>query len=124
MSQATLARQLGISETQVSDWARGKHRPSRATRNAIAGILGVRTEWLTSGEGEIYKEGGGVPPYNKDVGGSPPVVVEAHDESLTEKRARLVAELRKFAERIDESDADALLLVIQKITREKKEETK
>lgn len=52
MTQAELAEQVGITQTQVSRYEMGKALPRPATLRALAAAMGVTPEWLSHGEGE------------------------------------------------------------------------
>ena len=57
LSQREFGRRLGISGGAVSKW---ESRDNKITRQRIIGIcsiFGVREEWLTTGEGEVYERG-------------------------------------------------------------------
>ena len=47
--QTWLAEQLGISQSRLSNWERGKHDPSSSEIKKIAKVLGVAEEVLTDG---------------------------------------------------------------------------
>lgn len=50
MSQAELARAIGVEQPRVCRWERGQHpRPQRIRQ--IAEVLGVNLAWLAVGEG-------------------------------------------------------------------------
>lgn len=52
LTQAVLARRIGVSERLVRDWENDVKEP-RANRLAtIAGILGISVGWLLTGEGQ------------------------------------------------------------------------
>jgi transcriptional regulator with XRE-family HTH domain len=51
MTQAELARRLGISQPSVSEWTRFQSRPESHFRKAIQGALGIpENDWMTAAE--------------------------------------------------------------------------
>lgn len=56
ISQAELARRIGVSRAAVSEWVRGKSEPSESTLKLIAKEFGVNENWLKTGEGEIWSK--------------------------------------------------------------------
>ncbi len=53
LTQADLARQLGISQPSVNAWFRGRSTPDISRMSEIARILKVRVAWLLSGDGAM-----------------------------------------------------------------------
>lgn len=53
LTQAELGERLGVDQTYVSRWERDEITPRGSTRLKIANALGVRTEWLRTGEGAM-----------------------------------------------------------------------
>lgn len=51
LSQAELARRLGVSQPTVSDWENGKTEPSVDNLRTLAIELDVWFEWLVTGRG-------------------------------------------------------------------------
>jgi len=47
------AEEIGTSSTNVSDWVKGRKKPSAAVQNYIAEKYGINLEWLQTGEGEM-----------------------------------------------------------------------
>ena len=47
MTQAELARKLGIRQNMISDYERGKRRISRSMAKRLAGFLGIKVERLS-----------------------------------------------------------------------------
>lgn len=104
---------LGIPATQVSDWVRGRHRPSKATRGLIASILKISEKWLTEGAGPIYMEGGG----------GEGIVLEPPERYPDDKRRRLVRKVKQLAldPRTAEFIIDALLQNVEAFEKFPKE---
>jgi transcriptional regulator with XRE-family HTH domain len=51
MSQAELARRIGVSQPTVSDWANAKIRPEAHHRQAVERVLGIPADgWMTDAE--------------------------------------------------------------------------
>lgn len=61
ISQAVIARRIGISVAAVSNWETGKNELSGDSLIAVAAILGVSPAWLQTGKGEQL--GGTLPLY-------------------------------------------------------------
>ncbi len=57
LTQSRFAELIGVKQGHVSDWIRGRSRPSKSTRKLIAVTLGINEKWLTEGSGPIYKQG-------------------------------------------------------------------
>lgn len=51
LGQNELARQLGVSQSTVSDWMRKGARPHSDVLSRLPAILGVSADWLLSGRG-------------------------------------------------------------------------
>lgn len=51
LSQADLARRLGVTRGAVSHWYSGRSIPEGATLAALADVLNVRAQWIASGSG-------------------------------------------------------------------------
>lgn len=58
MTQAQLARQLGVRSATVSDWFNQNTAPSGLVMLRLPRVLGVNSGWLFSGEGDVYAENG------------------------------------------------------------------
>lgn len=70
LSQASLARQLGMDPSNLSRILRGAAPVSESLINRFAARLGVSRQWLTQGEGEPYAlavRPKGAPVYDIDV---------------------------------------------------------
>lgn len=50
VTQADVARSLGVDANQVSRWCRGEHLPQIATRLAIARELATTDKWMLYGD--------------------------------------------------------------------------
>lgn len=57
ISQTELAKRIGVSRAAVSEWIRGKSKPSESTLKLIAKEFNVNEEWLKTGKGEMFVEG-------------------------------------------------------------------
>lgn len=54
MSQAELARRLGVSQPSVSEWTRCRSRPETHLRLAIERLLGIPAgDWMTADEQRV-----------------------------------------------------------------------
>ncbi|MFP4624780.1 MAG: helix-turn-helix domain-containing protein [Gemmatimonadota bacterium] len=53
MSQADLARALGVRQATVSDWFTHRHPPNGLVMLRLPGVLGVNAGWLFSGDGPM-----------------------------------------------------------------------
>lgn len=53
-TQASIAKELGISPAAVSTWKRGYHVMTMPHALALAYSAGVNVEWLLSGRGQRY----------------------------------------------------------------------
>ncbi len=49
MTQIQLARQVGVEPATVWNWEKGKHDPQALTLPAVARVLGVSENYLTTG---------------------------------------------------------------------------
>jgi hypothetical protein len=76
-------------------------------------ILDIHVEWLTSGEGHIYKEGGD-PQFEQH---------EQREPWPEDKRSQLVRAVKNLPDTMAEEDIDALLKVVEKFSRRSKEGT-
>ena len=52
MTQAALARRLGVKATTLRAWEEDRSEPRANRVNMLAGLLGVPMVWLMTGEGE------------------------------------------------------------------------
>lgn len=50
LSDATVSKQAGISQTTLSDWKKGKYTPKAEKLGKIADVLGVSISFLTTGK--------------------------------------------------------------------------
>lgn len=58
LSQTGLARQIGMSQSQLNGYVQGKNIPSGPILKKLANALGVTIEWLTTGQGaEVWEHG-------------------------------------------------------------------
>jgi transcriptional regulator with XRE-family HTH domain len=65
MTQAELARRVGVKQPSVNDWLSGKtQRLKHETAVKVAAALGVRLEWLVWGRGQPYEHVGGLANQN------------------------------------------------------------
>ena len=53
LTQADVARALGITRPAVSQWEAGKTKPSREKLRAFAKLTSTNPEWLETGEGPM-----------------------------------------------------------------------
>jgi transcriptional regulator with XRE-family HTH domain len=66
LSQNALARLLGVSQSNVHAWLNGGNMP-QTTAMAFQTALGVRWQWVLSGEGEMRADGYSVPEDMKEL---------------------------------------------------------
>lgn len=73
MTQAEVARRLGMDPSNLSKYLTGRLTPTRTLVNRLVVELGVSKQWLLDGEGPIYSEAPeavpqrGTPVYDIDV---------------------------------------------------------
>jgi transcriptional regulator with XRE-family HTH domain len=53
LSQAELAKRVGVSSAAVGQWETDDTNPSNANMRTVADVLSVSVEWLASGRGEM-----------------------------------------------------------------------
>ena len=51
--QEWLAEEIGVRQTSVSAWERGKKDPTTENMSRVAQVLNVSFEWLATGKGEM-----------------------------------------------------------------------
>ena len=51
--QEWLAEEIGVRQTSVSAWERGKKDPTTENMSRVAQVLDVSFEWLATGKGEM-----------------------------------------------------------------------
>lgn len=73
LSQATLARRLGVQRSAVANWEAGASNPSSHHLERLACVLDVAHEWLATGRGEMKLPGHGqeAPPATSDLVNDP-----------------------------------------------------
>lgn len=55
-TQSSLAEDLGIHQSRISQWASGHGRPEAHYREALRILLGIPTQaWFTDAEAEVVK---------------------------------------------------------------------
>ncbi|MEM7268625.1 MAG: helix-turn-helix transcriptional regulator [Pseudomonadota bacterium] len=94
LSQAQLARRLGVQENTLSDWESDRAEPRANKLQMLAGVLNVSLVWLMSGEGdgspaEVEEEA-----VEAEVLLSELRAIRAEQGRLTERSARLEKRLR------------------------------
>ena len=52
--QKDIAKQIGISQTHLSDIERGKYSPSKSLLKAYSLTFNVNEDWLINGKGEMF----------------------------------------------------------------------
>ncbi len=52
ISQSTMASEIGVGQTTISNYLSGKNKPKKSTIITIAKFLNVSEEWLSTGEGK------------------------------------------------------------------------
>ena len=87
IKQSELAKRLGVTQTAVSTWESGRHSIPKNRRDEYAAILGIRTEWLVDGTGEIFRPGYSAP--ETAVSASPTPATDMTDD---ERRRWLISE--------------------------------
>ncbi|MCE5182342.1 MAG: helix-turn-helix domain-containing protein [Betaproteobacteria bacterium] len=98
LSQAELARVIGVSQPTVSDWESLKTAPTTDNMSMAAIVLCVRFEWLATGRGEMrYVEGVQEYAAPYQVVAPPPDQVELLNiyMQLTQKRRQALIEFIK-----------------------------
>lgn len=54
--QSQLAEKTGLSESHISQIETDKRQPSRAAMKLLSGALGIREQWIATGEDPIQRE--------------------------------------------------------------------
>ena len=54
ISQAEFGREIGVKPSTVSDWLKGRIKPSTRTMKIIEEKFNVNPEWLREGKGEMF----------------------------------------------------------------------
>lgn len=80
IKQSELAKRLGVTQTAVSTWESGRHSIPKNRRDEYAAILGIRTEWLVDGTGEIFRPGYSAPGTAVSTSPTPPITDMTDDE--------------------------------------------
>ncbi|MEW6378632.1 MAG: helix-turn-helix domain-containing protein [bacterium] len=60
LSQLSLAKAIGISQSIISEWISGKKNPRLPALESIAKETGANLNWLILGEGPMFREGAGI----------------------------------------------------------------
>lgn len=101
LSQGEVARRLGFKDANtVKNYEQGRI-PRGDILERLAGVLGVSSRWLLTGESaSLYKEGGG---------GQGLAAEEPEPWRTDPRRRKLVEEIKKLAGQADDDLVDALL---------------
>jgi len=109
MSQAQLARRLGIKKATLTAWEQDLSEPRANKLTMLAGVVNVSMSWLLTGEGEGMSE-----PASGDVdlGDFAGVLKELRElrgemRTSTERAARLEKKLRNLLQTAETAGADA-----------------
>ncbi|UWP89935.1 helix-turn-helix domain-containing protein [Aliiroseovarius crassostreae] len=97
MSQAELARRLGVKVATLRNWENDLSEPRANKLNMASGVLNVSLRWLLTGEGEGVNLPEGEPDHTPEIRG---ILREIRDlrtqmNSSAERLARLEKTLRK-----------------------------
>lgn len=114
LSQRRVGELIGYSHGAISDAERGKS----ITARLLAGYcraFNLNPEWLDRDDVEIYKAEG-TPAMWKAIADAPGLSREEPDESLTEKKIRLVRELKELMQIAEEGVVDALLKNVEQFS--------
>lgn len=65
MTQASLAKALGVSRVSVTKWESGSTRPDGANLHHLAVVLSTTSEWLLYGQGDAPGDDTSVQPYRQ-----------------------------------------------------------
>lgn len=105
-SQATLAKESNISTTTISKWVTAKHPPSVGALNKVAKSTGCRTEWLISGEGDMW-DPDAPSPHRAHVDHVDRIIVEVEDyieqhniQIAREKKGKIIKFLNRISAQI------------------------
>ncbi|MEX0305455.1 MAG: helix-turn-helix domain-containing protein [Leisingera sp.] len=109
MSQAQLARRLGIKKATLTGWEQDLSEPRANKLTMLAGVLNVSMSWLLTGEGEGMSE-----PASGDVdlGDFSSILKELRElrgemRTNAERAARLEKKLRNLLQAAEPAVADA-----------------
>lgn len=100
MSQAQLARRIGVKKSSVAAWENDLSEPRANRLSMLAGVLNVSIMWLLTGEGE----GANAPDQAEETpAGMDAILAEmrmlrAELRSITERAARTEKKLRQMME--------------------------
>ena len=111
LRQRHIAEAVGCTSGNISDIERGKSGGSPALVASICRHFGIDREWLTRGDGQMYKE--------------VPIVAETPAQYLKGKRAKILCDVQKLLLRADDDTIDALERNVKEFLRidpKKKEE--
>ncbi|GGH22453.1 Helix-turn-helix [Cribrihabitans marinus] len=96
MTQAQLARRLGVKKTTVAGWEEDLSEPRANKLSMMAGLLNVSIKWLLTGEGEGMAAPADAGSSDQDLLGVATELraIRGEMRALTERAARLEKRLR------------------------------
>jgi transcriptional regulator with XRE-family HTH domain len=57
VTQVSLGKMLGVSQSSVFEWLKGTSRPTASNRALLAQIAGIsETDWLTDAERKAFRD--------------------------------------------------------------------
>jgi transcriptional regulator with XRE-family HTH domain len=100
MTQAQLARRLGIKKSTLSDWEQDLSEPRANKLSMMAGLVNVSIMWLLTGEGDGMSAPADDVPGGADFSGILAELreIRANMRTNTERAARLEKKLRLLLE--------------------------
>lgn len=100
MTQAQLARRLGIKKATMMAWEQDLSEPRANKLSMLAGVLNVSMSWLLTGEGDDLSGPGGEESQNQDILSVMRELRVLREELRTQagRAARLEKSLRRMLE--------------------------
>lgn len=98
MTQAQLARRLGVKKTSLMSWEQDLSEPRANRLSMLSGLLNVSMTWLLTGEGDDLSEPTPEDEANPDIAAVLSELRAVHTEQrgLAERAARLEKSLRRM----------------------------
>ena len=104
LSQAEMARKLGIARSRLSELEAGKTKPRDSILRLISHTFGVSYRWLKEGEGEMWER--------KE---EPPVWLKEFLEGADEKELKILKALIDMLKEVPDEEKDLLFLMLKKL---------